>query len=1142
MKRTILPILALLLSAATGKSQTHTLTIASNDDSKGTVMLGRRRALDNVSAGDIFQEGDILSFNGYTLAIEANRCKLDGVLSSARRDITRSTVLLGPNAAYTNKGYNIFITTPATETGDDGNAWQVIGRFTSSMYVWVVGVQIDQLQQPNYVVSRNADGSYKVYQGSTATVIARAKEGYHVEGWNLQTGELHSEVYDDYAMENPYRYPAVSYIDYIMSGDRAIEVTFAENMYSVTFDSPDAIKDGKVSVTTQNGDNPATDVTANVDQNGLLNDVKFKSVVTLTATDGYLFSEISGIPAESTTISEDKTTATFTMPANNVNIRFNLKRDITKQMTATVSTQTFHLVKNGDRNVPDGDYNATLVDILANQTDVTSLIGQDDGFDATLQLKDGDTWNDVDVNGSFVAGTYRWSISAKESSDYIGTFTSNEFEICGYDLAFGTSEHGSLSFTVDGQPASTAAAEQTVVVTVSPDDGYSTKAVTARPYTGWGNAEARLRIDSSADINILTLTPTGTENQWSFTMPAHNVEVGATYKKTLSNPDITIEIEATASTTYTGEPLTPEVVVKDNGTPLLKGTDYDVDYINNVNAALIDDEKAPTAIITACEASEDYSGSNTLPFTIEKAMGGIRFDTAGFIKTLDDDQTFTCSATLEGDGTPAYSSGNEAVATVDVNTGLVTITGAGETTITATGVDGSNYKYDDLSDSYTLTVTDKRTLRANIGDATEFYNSIKDNSYYSAISSELSDAIAAAQQVSDDPAVLQTAIDQAADDIAAALQQAQDDKAIRDQLIVECTSPELTAAPGEKIDLKVNISSGVAPFTVSWTDTQGQPVGTVETSAMNEDIVVSALAEYSGEYTVTVVDAQQKSFSANATLTVTGEPLPAVFDDLSLEDESYWNGSDGKRSFISGGYRFDTEYKEEENGIYAYGFAYSNRTSSDFLTYAADRYNSCVGGGAEDTPNFGVFKMDRSHPMGAEVLGDEDRLVSGFYITNAASTYEAMQNGTDLARQFGIGDWLKVTVTGYDAAGTETGTVDFYLADFRDANAAYIIETWRWVDLTPLGKVKRLVFTMSGSDVNPWGSLNTPEYFCMDKLGGEKPEYEEPLLTSICLTRTYRTAEPVAIYNLSGVQQYELRPGVNIVKYADGTTKKILVK
>ncbi|MBQ9362657.1 MAG: DUF4465 domain-containing protein, partial [Bacteroidaceae bacterium] len=95
---------------------------------------------------------------------------------------------------------------------------------------------------------------------------------------------------------------------------------------------------------------------------------------------------------------------------------------------------------------------------------------------------------------------------------------------------------------------------------------------------------------------------------------------------------------------------------------------------------------------------------------------------------------------------------------------------------------------------------------------------------------------------------------------------------------------------------------------------------------------------------------------------------------------------------------------------------------------------------------------------------------------------------------------------------------------------------------TSLGDVKRLVFTMSCSDTNQWGAMNTPSYFCLDNLGGEKPEHEDPLLTFISLTKTRRTAEPVAIYSASGMQQNELRPGVNIVKYADGTTKKVLVK
>ena len=513
----------------------------------------------------------------------------------------------------------------------------------------------------------------------------------------------------------------------------------------------------------------------------------------------------------------------------------------------------------------------------------------------------------------------------------------------------------------------------------------------------------------------------------------------------------------------------------------------------------------------------------------------------GLFATVDDPFTVP-TLTNPHELTVSYSSGDEDIATVSLESGEVTAISAGEVTITATFAGNKNYQ--EGSAQYTLTVTDKRTLRAGISNATTFYDGIKDNDYYAAINAAISDAIAAAETVNGNTTAMQAAIDQASDDIAAAYQQALIDKEIRDRLIVECTTPELTAAPGEEIELKINISSGVAPFTVSWTDTEGKPVGeAIETRVMNDEIVFTDVAKRSGTYTVTVIDDQQKEFTFESQLTVEGSPLAATFENLLDDEDSYWDGSDGSGSFISGGYRFDNTYKEYEYGDYYYGFAYSNRTSSDFTTYAADRFNSCAGGGAEDTPGFSVFKMDRSYPMGVEVFGSDDgEDVTGFYITNAASTYEAMQNGTDLARHFGKGDWLKVTVTGFDAEGEETGTVDFYLADFRDPNAAYIVETWRWVDLTELGKVKRLVFTMSGSDVNPWGSMNTPDYFCMDNLGGEKPEHEEPLQTSICLLETHRDAEPVAIYNVNGMQLPELRVGINIVKYADGTTKKILVK
>ena len=61
--------------------------------------------------------------------------------------------------------------------------------------------------------------------------------------------------------------------------------------------------------------------------------------------------------------------------------------------------------------------------------------------------------------------------------------------------------------------------------------------------------------------------------------------------------------------------------------------------------------------------------------------------------------------------------------------------------------------------------------------------------------------------------------------------------------------------------------------------------------------------------------------------------------------------------------------------------------------------------------------------------------------------------------------------------------MDFNLGDYRAAEAnRYVLDTWEWVDLRPLGKVTRLMFTFSGSESNNYG-LVTPKYFAMDDLG-----------------------------------------------------------
>ncbi|MBQ4013886.1 MAG: Ig-like domain-containing protein [Treponema sp.] len=84
--------------------------------------------------------------------------------------------------------------------------------------------------------------------------------------------------------------------------------------------------------------------------------------------------------------------------------------------------------------------------------------------------------------------------------------------------------------------------------------------------------------------------------------------------------------------------------------------------------------------------------------------GSISYATTTVSKTTAA-EAFTNTLTKTGDGTVSYASSKTDVAEVNASTGLVTIKGAGETTITATVADSDTYTYATKTASYTLTIT-----------------------------------------------------------------------------------------------------------------------------------------------------------------------------------------------------------------------------------------------------------------------------------------------------------------------------------------------------------------------------------------------------------------------------------------------------
>ena len=273
----------------------------------------------------------------------------------------------------------------------------------------------------------------------------------------------------------------------------------------------------------------------------------------------------------------------------------------------------------------------------------------------------------------------------------------------------------------------------------------------------------------------------------------------------------------------------------------------------------------------------------------------------------------------------------------------------------------------------------------------------------------------------------------------------------------------------------------------------------------------------------------------------------ADFEDIEIGSEGHMSVSteedDERTEFTSGSFEFKTGCMSDWD--YWYWFGYANRTETKFETLD-DQWNNIVGGGYDGSANYGVaYAAAFNGPCYVNVLTCAPIVVPGFYITNSSYAYTSMTNGDATAKKFEKGDWFKLTITGYDAANEVTGTKEYYLADLRDEEKAYIIKDWRYVDLSGLGAVSKLGFELTSTDNGDWG-MNTPAYFCFDDFGAEGtevlPEKNVDITTGISTIQRDNDNDVEGYYSLDGRKLNTLQPGVNIVKMKNGAIRKIIMK
>jgi hypothetical protein len=227
------------------------------------------------------------------------------------------------------------------------------------------------------------------------------------------------------------------------------------------------------------------------------------------------------------------------------------------------------------------------------------------------------------------------------------------------------------------------------------------------------------------------------------------------------------------------------------------------------------------------------------------------------------------------------------------------------------------------------------------------------------------------------------------------------------------------------------------------------------------------------------------------------------FEDVALSANSYYIGADSAGGFSSGGVFFPNSYNSTYDSWGGWGASSLTETSppdpDNFYSsvFHVRECSAIAGGGRNGSANYAVaYNADIfAQPPRCELVFPQPLELAQVYLTNTNYAYYMMHDGAPVGSGF-VGkkfggesgndpDYFFVTIAGKDATGATTGSLDFYLADYRNLQGEpdYILHDWTAVDLHGLGaNVQSLEFTWYSSDNDPQWGMNTPAYFALDDL------------------------------------------------------------
>jgi len=212
------------------------------------------------------------------------------------------------------------------------------------------------------------------------------------------------------------------------------------------------------------------------------------------------------------------------------------------------------------------------------------------------------------------------------------------------------------------------------------------------------------------------------------------------------------------------------------------------------------------------------------------------------------------------------------------------------------------------------------------------------------------------------------------------------------------------------------------------------------------------------------------------------------FEEVVLNENGFYNGSDGSGGFTSGNAVFKTSYNTAYDAWS--GIAVSN--NSDTITPDFSNQYSCItGSGGLYSEKFAILYSYTSDTIEFK----NPAKISNIGFANTSYAYYTMLNGNSFAKKFGgvtgnDPDFFGIYLSVVDNKGQRINFKDpIPLADYTSSNNEldYISKNWEYYDLSSAGFVKYLIFDFASTDTSIYG-INTPTYVCIDNIVDEWEE------------------------------------------------------